>query len=355
MYEPTTAKPAPEQIKGSGRFSLRSLSPTGSTFRRGSMTSASPGRMRHSLRADSNEASSSRVRIPTFSKATGKKAKSRLSSSRFGDSSDEEDGRNAFSSRFADSSDEDDFRSVQSKSQGRSKTMRNNMSSASAAAAAMGAPARQRQETESPDLPDSDDEDVPPPRQQVANGTTNGKANGSLHRSGSGRGNIGGSHHSAAAILDAAPARPAQKRRGSFMSAILGRKKGQTGKIAKGTGESAARRDTPLERSTDELSMIRTGSNNSRPRLQKRQPSWPFPDEPGVGTASSKDRPSTATGPTQTKPQTDYAARRSSSYNGPVSASALADDVAAPPSEANTGTPKKKKFGTLRKMFRLGD
>jgi serine/arginine repetitive matrix protein 2 len=139
------------------------------------------------------------------------------------------------------------------------------------------------------------------------------------------------------------------------MSAILGRKKGQTGKIAKGTGESAARRDTPLERSTDELSMIRTGSNNSRPRLQKRQPSWPFPDEPGVGTASSKDRPSTAAGPTQTKPQTDYAARRSASYNGPVDASALADDVAAPPSEANTGTPKKKKFGTLRKMFRLGD
>ncbi|KAI9163307.1 hypothetical protein HJFPF1_04913 [Paramyrothecium foliicola] len=375
MYEPTATKPSPEHTKGSSRFSLRSLSPTGSAFRRSSMASSPAptpgGRIRHSLRAESTENNASRVRIPTFSKATGKKAKSKLDGSRFDDSSDEEGGTAVFNSRFADSSDEDDAPKPVAKGQGLPKTLRNKPSS-SAAAAAMNVPAVQRQDTNSPDLPDSDDEEFVQPKTRTTNGVANGKPNTTIQRSGSGRGHMVAANHTAVSEVQAeTPIRPTQSRRGSFMSTILRRKKGPAGKISKGHIESAARRDTPLERSTEELSMLRTGSNG-KPRLQRRGPSWPFPEEAGQSNAataaalSSNIRPSTAGGPTGSSPKTNYLRRRSASYNGPAAAAAAA---AATPTSAPAAAPvleedgpveaaephKKKKFGTLRKMFRLHD
>jgi serine/arginine repetitive matrix protein 2 len=365
-------KPSSGPTKGSGRFSLRSLSPAGSAFRRSSIASSPPpnGRIRQSLRSDSGDGDQQRrMHMPSFSKSSSKKARSLAGSSRFADSSDEEDRVPAFSSRFADSSDEDDVPPPSVKGKGLPRTMRNGSSTRAAAAATMRssvpAPALGRQLSQSPDLPDSSDDEKPQPKQQptvngIANGTTNGKS--SLQRSGSGRGNmIAANHNGVADLQQELAARPAHKRRGSFMSNILRRKKGSGGKISKGMSESAARKDTPLERSTEELSMIRTNSNNSKSRLQRRGPSWPFPDgeEKAAGAAPEQVRPSTSGGPAVSTSKTKYLTRRSASYtyNG-TTASALTtadDDPIQPADTAASQSGKKKKFGTLRKMFRLQD
>jgi hypothetical protein len=75
---------------------------------------------------------------------------------------------------------------------------------------------------------------------------------------------------------------PRQSRRSSLMSALR-RKKTDGAKIARPElSESAARRDTKLERSAEQLSAIRR--HNASPRLQKarRGDSWPLP-EPELG------------------------------------------------------------------------
>jgi hypothetical protein len=135
---------------------------------------------------------------------------------------------------------------------------------------------------------------------------------------------------------------------------ILRRKKDPAGKISREVTESAARRDTKLERSPEELSMMRSNSNS---RLQKRGPNWPLPDAPGEQKApdnteapgtvevDEEKRPSTAGGPTSAAPpRSAFLRRRSTSYS--VAMSTVPDDAAGS---------KKKKFGTLRKMFKLSD
>jgi hypothetical protein len=155
--------------------------------------------------------------------------------------------------------------------------------------------------------------------------------------------------------------RPTHQRRGSFISSILHRKKDNTNKIYREFGESAARRDTRLERSTEQLSVIRR-SNSGGPRQLYKEPSWPLPDEddddydddgqqahaPGRTADAPLQRPATSAGPGVTPAsKRGFLKRRSTSQQ-------VAAPPIPPPSDPGD-LPKKKKFGSLRRVFGLKD
>lgn len=377
-----SAGPQSDRGRGSSRFSLRSLSPTGSAFRRNSGTISPPvamgGRMRQSLRGDSSDRSTSSLRMSGFGRPSNKtkKTKKGRNNSRFADSSDEEDARPAFRSRFAESSDEDDAPSPTPKGNKAPRTMRNKTSS-SAAAAAMGVPQSQREEEDSPDLPDSDDEIQRPQSVPPASGMVSRPA-AMLNRSGSGRDNMRSPTQTQPANAQASgTSRPGHTRRGSLMS-ILRRKKDGSGKISRPVSESAARRDTRLERSTEELAVVRNTSTSHNSRLQKRERSWPLQDsgdgqqqDDGYGEDESHDtyvnddkRPSTASGHVPSSPTAAMKhgfLKRRSTLQGAIGLAHHDDsevhgtrpedlEVSQVPPEQ-----RKKKFGSLRKMFGLHD
>ncbi|KAI5464530.1 hypothetical protein BGZ63DRAFT_377941, partial [Mariannaea sp. PMI_226] len=336
--------------RGGSRFSLRSLSPAGSNFRNSGTMSPTPmatsGRMRHSLRSNSSDHGSARL-IPSFGRAAASK-KSKKGGSRFADSSDEEDARPSFRSRFVDSSDEDDDHSYRAKGNGVARPMHKKASS-NAAAAAMGLHQVQRAEDDSPELPDSDDENDPVSHNGAPVRSPNSQISGA--------------------------GQSTRTRRGSFMS-ILRRKKDGAGKISRSLNESAARRDTRLERSTEELAAVRNVNNQHSARLHKRDPNWPlgdgqvdnhqndegFEDDESNTYVNEDKRPSTASGATPslpTSPIKQGVLKRRSTSQGALAGQSHGEDVIAPvPDERSMGHEipdihKKKKFGTLRKMFGL--
>ncbi|KAF5603896.1 hypothetical protein FPCIR_1107 [Fusarium pseudocircinatum] len=367
--EPAAAAPPPESARGSSRFSLRSLSPTGSAFRRNSNTSSPPpvmmgGRMRQSLRTESNDAGSSRMRVSGFGRSSkGKKSKS---GSRFDDSSDEDEGRPAFRSRFVDSSDED-TPSPLPKQKRVPKTMRSSASN-NAAAAAMGVPPARAGDQDSPDLPDSDDEEEQPRENVAPNGAAIAVPRATLNRSGSGRDAMAPQANS----VEITGGRPGHKRRGSFMSSILRRKKDPADKISRSTSESASRRDTHLERGPERLAFIRSNSESQAhsSRLHKRGANWPLQDHQNTHeeedqfddgsqntyVVDEEKRPSTAGGlgpaPSSPTTKTGFLKRRSTSHS---QIGAANHGASASIDGSEVGTPKKKKFGTLRRMFKLDD
>ncbi|KAF5644275.1 uncharacterized protein FTJAE_2794 [Fusarium tjaetaba] len=367
--EQAPAAPPPESARGSSRFSLRSLSPTGSAFRRNSNTSSPPpvmmgGRMRQSLRAESNDAGSSRMRVSGFGRSSkGKKSKN---GSRFDDSSDEDEGRPAFRSRFVDSSDED-TPSPLPKQKRVPKTMRSSASN-NAAAAAMGVPPARAGVQDSPDLPDSDDEEEQPRENVAPNGAAIAVPRATLNRSGSGRDAMAPQANS----VEITGGRPGHKRRGSFMSSILRRKKDPADKISRSTSESASRRDTHLERGPERLAFIRSNSESQAysSRLHKRGANWPLQDQQNTHeeedqfddgsqntyVVDEEKRPSTAGGlgpaPSSPTTKTGFLKRRSTSHS---QIGAANHGVSASIDGSEVGTPKKKKFSTLRRMFKLDD
>ncbi|CAG9995776.1 unnamed protein product [Clonostachys byssicola] len=352
-------EPEPQHSsKGSGRFSLRSLSPPGSPFRRPSFqapasTNTGGRGMKQSLRSDSTD--TKHKRFSSIGRSSGKKAKQGKLGSRFADSSDEEDARpSIFRSRFADSSDEDDRPLSSHKQRGFAKTMRTSQGASSAAAAALGVPPAQPR-ADSPDLPDSDDEIVQPKRGSSVTG--NGRP--PVQRNRSGRGELA----SNAGLIgtDGLGDRPSHTRKNSFMSSILRRKKSPGNKITREINESAARRDTRLERSTEELAMIRSNSGSRLP-TQKRGPSWPLPDggeegpqsEPKAAAEAPIPRPATSSGAGPSASSRGFLKRRSLSHQEvpPYVPPYAGQEQEETPSEVMG---KKKKFGTLRKMFGLND
>ncbi|KAF5723366.1 hypothetical protein FMUND_1912 [Fusarium mundagurra] len=367
--EPAAAAPPPESARGSSRFSLRSLSPAGSAFRRNSNTSSPPpvmmgGRMRHSLRTESNDAGSSRMRVSGFGRSSkGKKSKS---GSRFDDSSEEDEGRPAFRSRFVDSSDED-TPSPLPKQKRVPKTMRSSASN-NAAAAAMGVPPARAGVQDSPDLPDSDDEEEQSRENLAPNETAIVVPRATLNRSGSGRDAIAPQANS----VEITGGRLGHKRRGSFMSSILRCKKDPANKISRSTSESASRRDTHLERGPERLAFIRSNSESQahNSRLHKRGANWPLQDHQNTHeeedqfddgsqntyVVDEEKRPSTAGGlgpaPSSPTTKTGFLKRRSTSHS---QIGAANHGVSASIDGSEVGTPKKKKFGTLRRMFKLDD
>jgi len=322
------------------------------------------GRMRQSLRTESSDAGSSRMRVSGFGRSSkGKKSKS---GSRFDDSSDEDEGRPAFRSRFVDSSDED-TPSPLPRQKRVPKTMRSSASN-NAAAAAMGVPPARAGVQDSPDLPDSDDEEEQPRENLASNGTAITVPRATLNRSGSGRDAIAPQANS----VEITGGRPGHKRRGSFMSSILRRKKDPADKISRSTSESASRRDTHLERGPERLAFIRSNSESQAhsSRLHKRGANWPLQDHQNTHeeedqfddgsqntyVVDEEKRPSTAggLGPSPSSPttKTGFLKRRSTSHS---QIGAANHSVSASIDGSEVGTPKKKKFGTLRRMFKLDD
>ncbi|TVY49297.1 hypothetical protein LCER1_G008322 [Lachnellula cervina] len=344
---------------GSGRFSMRSLSPTGSMARRpfnsggSSAANSNPTHMRMSMRSGSGPAPTLRQNAPAPSRAksplrlgfgrssSSKPSKQRAApkrSSRFADSSDEDEGPSGFRSRFADSDDSDGDIPLPRQSGLTSKSMR--------ADAPSSAPVRSipkltgAEDGDSSDLPDSDEEKKSPTL------TQNG-----VRRSGSGRGAIGLGSTSTTTTTVSAPGRPPNQRKGSIMSILRRKKADPISKVRKSEAESAARRDTPLERSKSDLDAIRHGGQS--PRLQKRNPmsrenssSWPLPKDSGILGEDGRPVTADAVGAGGIRP--DLGDRRNTT-------SGLSEvDVAGVTANLKE-VRKKKKFGALRRMFRLDD
>jgi hypothetical protein len=156
------------------------------------------------------------------------------------------------------------------------------------------------------------------------------------------------------------------------MSSILRRKKDPADKISRSTSESASRRDTHLERGPERLAFIRSNSESQAhsSRLHKRGANWPLQDHQNTHeeedqfddgsqntyVVDEEKRPSTAggLGPSPSSPttKTGFLKRRSTSHS---QIGAANHSVSASIDGSEVGTPKKKKFGTLRRMFKLDD
>ncbi|KAK8016153.1 hypothetical protein PG993_014342 [Apiospora rasikravindrae] len=363
---PISEATAPAE-RSSGRFSLRSMSPPESPFRRGSSSVAGGPPvalgMRRTLRSNSGSSQDSKrpsIPFPSFGRSSKAGKKSKQPNRLRDDSSDDDSPRApAFRSRFADSSDEEDVAPLPPTRPMSKGTLRDSAT----------APSRiQRSSTvveeteETPALPDSGDDhsmQMPSPlhspksaavfRPMPQHRSSSGIGTSTLNRSGSGRARLTDPSYT--------PTESPQNRR-SFMGNILRRNKkaDQTRKIQRGElTESAARRDTLLERDADELRGLRGDGILENPKLQKRRPgsrsdSWPLPD------MGENGRPNTADGRVNGGPlaRPNISERRSTSMGLP--------DVAQPTGynskdvvEPDNTNKKKKKFGALRRMFRLDD
>ena len=343
------------------------------TSMRGSIDSGKPART--SLR-DSGD--SKRPKSPSrfgFGKSKTKSVEAKPTSrfsSRFGGSSDDEDYRPPPSSRFADSSDEDEpaeFTPVR------------------------GIP-RRTDEGDSTDLEDSSVENVPASPKAKVNGTkpaVNTKPEGAALATGTLRASSGeGPTTIMGSGLQAKKAAEKEKAKRSFFGVLGSRKKkDDPTRVRKSDAESAARRDTPLERSkaerqqsadranTDEPVLASTsptsppvsqtirpnlGSRNSTaassprsPKLQRRNTpkqtttandiSWPFPQGPGGIQSAPDSRPQTSNGPVVSEGAGRPNVGRVQSEIGPARTAPLVVGKAE----------KKKRFGGLRRAFGLHD
>ena len=366
----------------------RTSSPIGSTARRpfGTVGPGGSG-MRTSMRdsADSGKPArtnvrgsmdSNRAKSPSrfgFSKASkiksvDPKPRSRFSS-RFGDSSDEEDGRPNLSSRFADSSDDEpaDLTPVR------------------------GIP-RRIDEADSTDLEDSSVENSATPSRPKANGaktSTTTKPEGLALATGSLRAASGDDPTAVMGSgLQAKKAAENKNKKRSFFGS-LGGKKRDSSSVRKTDTESAPRRDTAFERSKPETqttpskggrvlgpsspkadpvslqpptvaSQTSTAQSSPKsPKLQRRNTpkrltsandiSWPLSQSSGSPTSAMDSRPRTSDG--QPKAinalgrRPDLGTRRSTVRGEGANAA----DVIVPVG----GTSKKKRFPMLRKAFGL--
>lgn len=356
----------------SSRFSLRSLSPTGSgigrlPFNTAAAPAATNGSMRTSMR-NSGPTKSSKL-IPSFGRGSSQRAKgnskpSAKRTSRFSDSSDEEDDtRPAFRSRFVDSSDDETPAPSGAGGTFTRGTMRKNQG-------VRGIPRPPGiEDGDSSELPDSDDETPSTVGMGFAkkhNGTTTSGSHqgaalgtGLLRRSGSGR--------NAPAIISPGtyPGPSPTRSRGVNLMSILRRKKADpSSKVRKADIESAARRDTPLERSRSDLqAMRRNDSYNStgsgKMKLQKRNviTAWPLPADTKTAELDAGDgRPYTADAADGV-----VGGELNKGTNGELAAPQLGPrrlTVESLPTELDANgavKARKKKFGRLRRMFRLDE
>ena len=403
-----TTNNQPQQTMSS-KNSVRSLSPTDSVARRpfggfASQASNDSSSMRMSMRGNTAPAptmrgSAGRAKSPSggsiklsfgFGSKNAKPQKAgKASSSRFADSSDEEDARPAFRSRFNDSSDGSDDDIPTSRPSALGRTLRNSAPAPAPASTqppaytpVRGIPKRtDTEDVDSSDLPDSDDEkpisgnQAKLSKKRQTNGSSSQGANlasGSLRRSGSGRETL------TAASAPPLSERPSQKRRGSLMSILRRKKDDPLSKVRKSDAESPARRDTPLERSKSDLQALKYDVKTPphSPKLQKRNPlsreNSAIPSSPqfagltdtNAPIITNDGRPYTANaaedkemglglsnGAASIKPNLGtrrYTADALGGISGGVSTVGISGGI-------NGQTKKKKKFGSLRRMFGLHD
>ncbi|MCJ1286097.1 hypothetical protein MMC26_005440 [Xylographa opegraphella] len=326
-------------VNHSSRFSVRSASPTGSTAR--APFSSAGVSMRSSMRGSTDLAKSRDSKSPSRSFGFGRSSKSKPStgktgsrfSSRYGNSSDEEDGPTSYQSRFVDSSDDEEPAKLPP-----------------GMAPVRGIPKR-IDEGDSTDLEDSADERIPQGGKRVTSPPSMKALEGAALASGSLRSNGAGRDLSKSADMgtrfQATKATEKDKKKRSFFGS-LGRKKDDS-KIFKADVESAARRDTPLERSKAErmLAPEVLAQSPRSPKLQRRNTpkryasdSWPLPESPAP--APINNRPQTSDGfAAGARPNlgTRQSTAQSTATNGVVL--------------GKNG--KKKRFPMLRKAFGLHD
>lgn len=344
--------PEPSRDQQSSRFSIRSMSP-------GRNVASPPvsmgSRMRTSLRGDASPRRGSddsgkgylRFSGSSFGRSSEKKGKRR---SRFGEDSSDEDVAVAprFASRFEDSSDEE-VAPEPLRPSSMPKTMRSGPNVPS--------PPLPEEEMSEEELGEAGGDEK---GQQVTNGSA---VDPTLRRSRSGR------------ALDSG--RPSSRRSG-FMSSVLRRNKKHDGggKIARpGLTESAARRDTNLERTSDELAALRSTSFRDEarpvsPKLQKKfaagNNSWPLA---GGETAEGSKQPLSPTriaekdgvvmnGDDTAAPRSSSVVRNAKSQpsmnNRPAFLGRRTMSNQSQPLSVD-GAKKKKKFGVLRRMFKIDD
>lgn len=347
------------------RLSLRSMSPGGGvgSSLRGQPPVTMDGKMRTTLRGappankrrGSQDSGKGYLR---FSGSFGQKAKKKKGS-RFGDDSSDEDEADVprrFSSRFDDSSDEE-LAPEPVPSLSIPKTMRG---------------ARSRNTLPSPPLPEeeelSDDQrPVAGDEDDKSHRVTSGPASlphsqtePGIKRSRSGRGSL--------PRADDALGRPARR---SFMSSVLRRNKKQgSGAISRPERkESAARADTDLERSAGELNALR--SNGLRDRVDSGA-TWPLNEEgpdheavgvetresddvkgaqviDGAGAVVNGERSPSVLGHSKSQPslpRPSFLQKRTLSHQGTIDTDIIGSEA---------GGRKKKKFGVLRRMFKLDE
>lgn len=340
---------SPSVGPSTARLTLRSLSPVNSLRRpaapsngasqpssmRGTMRNPSAGS--RTLRGPPARARSPlRIPIPGFGRSTDspKSVKqgpkpSKQRSSRFADSSDEDEGPSFFSSRYADSSDEEDYTPVELPKLDQKITDQALAIVNARYGRTVEAPTKKPMDKESPvlkddsdDLEDSDDgnnarqvpvgaaqNNVTAPvtsKQKSAQGQA--LSSGSLRRSGSGRGTLGytGTNPTIRTSITSSSSPKSAPRKRGLMSSILGRRKNNRhddspGRIRKIDGDSGARRDTPLERSKSEIERLRRGEEDHEAEdresalvsnLQKRKQSYGSTTSSsamGTTTLKSKD------------------------------------------------------------------
>lgn len=338
----------------SSRFSIRSLSPGRNVV---SPPVSMGTRMRTSLRGDasprrgSDDSGKGYLRFSgSFGRSPEKKGKEK---SRFADDSSDEGEVIAprFASRFEDSSDED-VASGPLRPSSMPKTMRSNTRGQNLPSP----PLPEEEEITEEELGGIGEDDK---GQQITNGSA---VDPTLRRSRSGR------------ALDSG--RPPSRRNG-FMSTVLRRNKKHDsgGKIARsGLTESAARRDTNLERSTDELAALRSGSfrDDARPvspKLQKKVAatnSWPLGDDVEGEGARVPQRPNQVAekdgvmvdGDGAVAPRSSSVVRNAKSQptmnHRPAFLGRRTMSNQSQPFSVD-GAKKKKKFGALRRMFKIDD
>ena len=343
------------------------------TSMRGSVDSGKPART--SLR---DSVDSKRPKSPSrfgFGKSKTKSVEAKPTSrfsSRFAGSSDDEDYRPPPSSRFADSSDEDEPAGL---------------------TPVRGIP-RRTDEGDSTDLEDSSVENIPASPKARVNGTkpaVNTKPEGAALATGSLRAPSGESPTTAMGSgLQAKKAAEKEKTKRSFFGVLGSRKKkDDPTRVRKSDAESAARRDTPLERSKAERQQSAGPTNTNEPvlaptsttsppvsqttrpdlgsrtstaassprslKLQRRNTPkqttttndipWPLP-QGAAGVQSAPDsRPQTSDGPGVSGGTGRPNIGRVQSEIGPARTAPLVVGKAE----------KKKRFGVLRRAFGLHD
>ncbi|KAI2639252.1 hypothetical protein GGS21DRAFT_506724 [Xylaria nigripes] len=341
MRRTSPIQPRSGTARGSSRFSLRSPSPI-------EPTNTLPGGMKLTLRPtreSSVDGKRSSIHFPLFSRSM-KSAKDSKWSSRFEDSSGEDEGPvTSFQSRIRDSSDEEDKRPM---SAGDARLQRKGTLRGSITVPSLSRPAPVPElHEESPELPSSDDGLMPSPLRTPGRRVTSdiftgrpglGWANSgaigtsTLGRSRSGRGDL--THSFTTPVL------PVPERRGSLLGRLRRNKKADDlGKIQHlELIDSAARRDITLEQDAGQLKDLRN-EQTFGPKLQKR-----------LSMSHKNSRESER--PTSSQHH----------FNRSLTADAIGSpkfghslDYGVESRIEGPGPLKKKKFGALRRMFKLDD
>ncbi|PKS09419.1 hypothetical protein jhhlp_004034 [Lomentospora prolificans] len=361
----------PESSKQRSAFRFRSGSPNGAPPR---PPVSAETRIRSTMRRDSSDSSvqstSHRFRLPSFGR-TSKKGSSKASSRLDYSSDDDESVVQPPVRSKPQRVNSDSWVARRFSSSSRASNERSLGSGSAATAGAKGRPLsrgtlREPVAEVSEELSDSTDEASQPKQQPALRSAANGNylavadaTNGTPRRSRSGRGSIATSHNGSA---NGAPTKnEAHHRHRHGLMAVLRRKKtDQAARINRPERmDSAARRDTKLERSTSELEALR--SYTTTPRQQSNslgtrslREGQGFGSRPATAPAFDPDEDSDppSTPLEGEEPPIALGVSASPGYlrKKPPAMRGLDEDAATPLEPR-----KKKKFMALRRMFGISD